>query len=183
MRDDFYYSRTPPAGASPWRLRSECATLGLIASAWIRFRRARTRSDLVRHGHWAIAPLTLGAGALCFLPGAPYLAAPGLAPLLLAVSVNYLDAAPTCLLRLLSLRPLRWLGLCSFSLYIWQQAFYKALAAHSLSAGAALAMAVCAGTAMFYLFEDPVRHFLNRAWDARAMRLQRHGQRRRAGSA
>lgn len=159
-----YYSRVPPAGASPWMLRSECAALGLIASACIRAWRPRTLVARLREGHWTIAPLALGAGLLCYLPRAPYLAAPGLAPLLLAVSVNYLDCAPLALRRFLSLAPLRWFGLCSFSLYMWQQPFYRAMSAHALSPGVALALATTAGIAAYYLFEHPVRRGLNKAW-------------------
>lgn len=159
-----YYSRRPPAGASPWVLRSECAALGLIASAWIRAVRPWAQIALLRNGHWAIAPLALGAGLLCYAPRAPYLAAPGLAPLLLAVAVNYLDSAPQALLRFLSLRVLRWFGLCSFSLYMWQQPFYKAMALYGLPPAVALGLALVVGAGMFYLFEHPVRRYLNRAW-------------------
>lgn len=168
-----YYSRTPPAGASPWMLRSECAALGLIASAWIRVARPLAPGAVIRAGHWAIAPLALLAGLLCYAPRAPYLAAPGLAPLLLAVAVNYLDSAPGAMLRFLSLAPLRWFGLCSFSLYMWQQPFYKAMALHGMSRAMAFAGALALGTAAFYLFEHPVRRYLNRAWrtHARAARV------------
>ena len=160
----FWYARRPPAGASPWVLRSECAALGLIAAAWLRTVRPTAHLALMRDGHGAVAPLALAAGLLCFAPRAPYLAAPGLAPLLLAVAVNYLDSAPAPLLRVLSWRPLRWFGLCSFSLYMWQQPFYKAMALYGLPPVAALVLALLTGAGMFYLFEQPVRRYLNRVW-------------------
>ena len=159
-----YYTRHPPAGASPWILRTECAALGLMASAWIHASRPLARRYLIRNGHWSIAPLALGAGLLCYVPGMPYLVAPGLAPLLLAVAVNYLDCAPTPLLRFLSWQPLRWFGLCAYSLYIWQQPFYKAMTLYGLHRAAALALALGVGVTMFYLFEQPVRRYLNEAW-------------------
>lgn len=158
----FYYSRRPPADASPWMLRSECAALGLVASAWIRTYRPVAPMKVIRTGHWTITPLALCSGLLCYAPGAPYLAAPGLAPLLLAVAVNYLDSAPMSVLRFLSLKPLRWFGLCSFSLYMWQQPFYKALALYGLPRTAALVLAMIVGASMFYFFERPVRLYLNR---------------------
>lgn len=157
----FHYSRTPPAGASPWMLRSECAALGLIASAWIRQYRIGASWALARAGHWTVAPFALGAGLLCYAPDAPYLAAPGLAPVLLAVAVNYLDCAPAPLLRMLSLPWLRWFGLCSFSLYMWQQPFYKAMSLHGLPPAAALALGLVAGVASFYGVENPFRRYLN----------------------
>ncbi|MDQ2819453.1 MAG: acyltransferase [Pseudomonadota bacterium] len=165
----FYYSRTPPGAGSPWMLRSECAALGMLASAWIHTSRPLSTFSWIRNGHWSIAPLALLAGLLCYVPGAPYLAAPGLAPLLLALAVNYLDCAPPPLLRLLSLRFLRWCGMCSFSLYMWQQPFYKAIALYGLPRPAALAMALAVGTGAFYCFEKPLRQYLNRVWQERRM--------------
>lgn len=159
-----HYARTPPAGASPWILRSECAALGLMASAWIHASRPLSARAFILHGHWSIAPLALGAGLLCYVPGAPYLAAPGLAPLLLAVAVNYLDCAPAPFLYLLSMPVLRWFGVCSYSLYMWQQPFYKAMTLYGLPAMVALALALVVGTAAFYLFENPLRLYLNHAW-------------------
>lgn len=163
----FYYSRTPPGAGSPWMLRSECAALGMLASAWIHTTRPLSTFSWVRNGHWSIAPLALVAGLLCYVPGAPYLAAPGLAPLLLALAVNYLDCAPALLLRLLSLPFLRWCGMCSFSLYMWQQPFYKAIALYGLPRPVALALALLVGTAAFYFFEQPLRRYLNRVWQER----------------
>jgi len=168
----FLYSRTPPDGASPWQLRSECAALGLFASAWMRTSRFNSTHAWIRDGHWAVAPLSLFGGLLCYAPGAPYLAAPGLAPLLLAISINYLDCAPAAMLRFLSLPVLRWLGLCSFSLYMWQQPFYKAMAAYKLPPGVALALVLVVGFGMFHVCENPTRRFLNRMWQLRVANLQ-----------
>jgi peptidoglycan/LPS O-acetylase OafA/YrhL len=159
-----WYARNPPSGASPWYLRTECAALGLMASAWIHASRPLARRYLIRNGHWSITPLALGAGLLCYAPGMPYLAAPGLAPLLLAVAINYLDRAPAPLLRFLSWKPLRWFGLCSYSLYVWQQPFYKAMTLYGLHPVAAAGLALAVGVGMFYGFEHPVRRYLNRIW-------------------
>jgi len=166
-----YYARTPPAGASPWILRTECAALGLMASAWIHASRPLATRALIRRGHWLIAPLALGVALLCYLPHAPYLAAPGLAPLLLAVAVNYLDSAPALLLRLLSLPLLRWFGFCSYSLYMWQQPFYKAMTLYGLAPAWALGLALLAGTGAFYLFEHPLRRYWNQRWHMYRQRL------------
>jgi peptidoglycan/LPS O-acetylase OafA/YrhL len=171
----FNYSRRPPDGASPWMLRSECAALGLVASAWVRTCRPLATHALIRDGHRAITPLALGAGLLCYAPHAPYLAVPALAPLLLAVAVNYLDCAPAVLLRLFSLKVLRWFGLCSFSLYMWQQPFYKAIGLYGFSAVTALATALAVGFSAFYVFENPVRRYLNQAWHRRALRSMAPG--------
>ena len=92
--------------------------------------------------------------------------------LLLAVAVNYLDCAPAIVQRGLSLQPLRWFGICSFSLYIWQQPFYKAVTLDGLPRWAGLALALVVGAGAFYGFEHPVRRWLNTAWQHRRAQLR-----------
>ncbi|GAA5165032.1 acyltransferase [Viridibacterium curvum] len=83
---------------------------------------------------------------------------------LLALVVNLLPQAPAAFVRLLSLRPLRTLGLWSFSIYLWQQPFYVASHNGQLSPMLALLLAILGGVASFHLLERPVRHFLNARW-------------------
>ena len=57
--------------------------------------------------------------------------------------------------------PLRWLGTCSFSLYLWQQPFYLWTRNEGGSTALALIGAIAAGLTSYYLIERPVRAFLN----------------------
>lgn len=161
----YYYARHPPAAASDWRLRSEVAALGLIASAALRVAVERLGAG------WrdAVPPwlplLTLAIAIACHATDAVrggYL----IGPLCLAFTLNFLHRAPALWLRLMSCRPLRWLGACSFSMYLWQQPFYHAALNGRVAAPLALAAAVCAGALSFYCVENPARRFLNRAWSA-----------------
>lgn len=155
-----WYTLHPPAGASPWFARSECAALGLVAAATLRVVRHRTGAPAGWVGAW-VTPATLVLAAVCFTwPAYPILQIT-LGPLLLAVSINFLDCAPAPLHRALSLRPLRWFGICSFSMYIWQQLFYDAYLHGELQRQVAGVLAVIVATAAFYLYEDPVRRRLN----------------------
>lgn len=81
-----------------------------------------------------------------------------------ALAVNLLEGAPRLIHRALSLRPLRQLGLWSFSIYLWQQPFYLAVARDGLSPLLGAGMAIVAGIASFYLLENPARRYLNRKW-------------------
>jgi peptidoglycan/LPS O-acetylase OafA/YrhL len=99
----------------------------------------------------------------------PYIARITLSPLCAAFSIVYLDRAPEIVRRLLANSVLCWFGRCSFSLYLWQQLFYTyklALGVHYLAVWMG-PLAIGVGAMSFYVVENPIRLFLNRAWTAR----------------
>lgn len=156
---NLYDTAYPPSGASPWFARSECAALGLIASATLRA--FRHEMPALRDGAAWIAPVTLAVAAVCFSWSAMPVLAITAGPLLLAVSVNYLATAPALMRRALSVGVLRWFGICSFSLYVWQQMAYEAYLNHVLQRQLAGALGIAVGVLAFYLYEDPTRRWLN----------------------
>lgn len=83
---------------------------------------------------------------------------------LLALAVNLLYVASDRVKKWLSLKPLKMLGLWSFSIYLWQQPFYLAVHRTGVSNILGVSLAVCCGIASFYLLERPVRSYLNRVW-------------------
>lgn len=83
---------------------------------------------------------------------------------LLALAVNLLFVAPDAVKQALSLKPLKMMGLWSFSIYLWQQPFYLAVHRTGMSKLLAVSMAVACGIASFYLLERPIRLYLNRVW-------------------
>lgn len=81
-----------------------------------------------------------------------------------ALAVNLLGGAPRLIHRALSFRPLRQLGLWSFSIYLWQQPFYLYVHREGLSPILGVGLAIVTGIASFYLLENPARRYLNRKW-------------------
>jgi peptidoglycan/LPS O-acetylase OafA/YrhL len=81
-----------------------------------------------------------------------------------ALAINLLPGAPPALQSALAIRPLRQLGLWSFSIYVWQQPFYLYGEKLGMSPALALLAAIVAGMASFYLLERPARRYLNRVW-------------------
>jgi len=63
-----------------------------------------------------------------------------------------------------SFRPLVWLGTISYSVYLWQQPFFEAVHAGKIGFIPALLSAVAVGGASYYLWERPVRSYLNATW-------------------
>jgi len=94
-----------------------------------------------------------------------------------ALAINLLPASAPALKAALSIRPLRQLGIWSFSIYVWQQPFYRAID-DGMPRWLALMWALVAGVASYYLVEGPARRYLNRVWGAGA-RDSRQGLERR----
>lgn len=145
-------------------LRTESAAAHLMLSAGYFLLRDRF-APYVRS--W-MPVLTLVLGIFCYSQYAPWLASWTVAPFAFAFTVNHLQQSPRWLLNFFSFKPLQLLGIWSYSIYLWQEPFYRAdfyswvdFPGHSL---ALLVSAIALGIASFYCLENPVRRFLNRRW-------------------
>lgn len=147
------------APSEDWELRTECAAAALLMSAGYR-QVCNKFSAYVRPWMPLVA---FAAGVSCYLWCAPFWTRILVAPFLFAFSVNHIGETYAVVLRALSTKTLVMLGIWSYSLYIWQQPFYKLK--EFLPAGMPLLMAFACGTASFYLFESPIRRWLNRNWN------------------
>lgn len=158
------YSLVPGATSPRFALRTEVASFGIFASGLVCLALAEKKIGLQRA--W-IAPLALLAGLLAHwwsLPtGFRIIAGWGA----FAVAVNALAAAPRWFLALFEASWLRQLGVCSFSLYLWQQPFYMLSRHHGLPPLLGLLLSLLAGWAAFRLIEDPARVYLNARWGAK----------------
>lgn len=83
---------------------------------------------------------------------------------LLAFAVNLLIVAPNIIKQALSLKPLKMMGLWSFSIYLWQQPFYLEVHRNGMSKYLAVFLAISCGVVSFYLIERPIRYYLNNTW-------------------
>lgn len=110
-----------------------------------------------------MAPLVAGAsGMLLHYHLVPDALRYSAGPLLFGIAIVTLPCASGWLIALLQLRVLRWLGLMSFSVYLWQQPFM--VASQGLGSPGrliCLAGALLAGMASYHLVETPCRRVLN----------------------
>lgn len=84
---------------------------------------------------------------------------------LLALAVNLLPAASASIKNALSLKPLRMMGMWSFSLYMWQQPFYGRYTENDPTSQATnLGLAMATGLVSYYVIERPARQWLNDRW-------------------
>ncbi len=83
---------------------------------------------------------------------------------LFALAVNLLPQAPDAIKQVFSLKPLKMMGLWSFSIYLWQQPFYLYVHKNGMSGLLAVSLAISCGIASFYILENPARLYINRVW-------------------
>jgi len=153
-----------PDGA--WYLRSEAVASYLLISAGY---------YLLRHkfvpyvkGWMPVAAFLLAF--LCYFQSfMPWAIKVAVSPFLLAFAINHLSEACQGIKDILSFKPLRLIGIWSYSVYLWQQPFYIYLRDHHSAmmpwGGVVLSMiSILAGILSFYFYENPIRTFLNRKW-------------------
>jgi peptidoglycan/LPS O-acetylase OafA/YrhL len=138
-----------------WMLRTECAATTILISAW--YRRVSHR---VRIKPWMPA-LVLGLAVASYLQLFPKELRAILAPFMLAFAVNHIGAASAWLVAIFRNVALRYIGLWSYSIYLWQQPFHEA---EGLSSVVAFSLAIVTGVASYYLYETPIRNWLNHHW-------------------
>jgi peptidoglycan/LPS O-acetylase OafA/YrhL len=157
----YYYTLHPPTG-SPAPLRSEVGAYGLLASAalsqWLHGRAIGERRALLVLA--AMAAVMLASAVMG--QEAPRLLLYVLLPSTLALGVNVLHAAPAWLRNVLGAPWLVWFGVTSYSLYLWQQPFFRLQATDALNRSSAFALvcAIAVAAASYYGFERPARQWI-----------------------
>lgn len=111
-----------------------------------------------------VALVAAVAGVLLFSDSIPTTLHYTLAVPLLALAVNTLDSIGFYLKGPLSSRPMVMLGLWSYSLYLWQQPFYKFVDESGSEPVPMLAAVFACALASYYIVEKPARGWLNRNW-------------------
>lgn len=141
-----------------WMLRSECAASTILISAW--YRRVHDRVQVRPWMPGLVLVLVVASYSQAF----PKELRAILAPFMLAFAVNHLGEMSRWMLAAFKARGLRYFGLWSYSIYLWQQPFHET---RSLPVPLALIAALATGIASYYLFETPVRKWLNSNWGKR----------------
>ncbi len=145
----------------PYGYTTECSCGGLLLSAAYR----RSFAGRWTPPPWA-APLTLAGAFLCYWRFAPWYAPFMAGPPLLAFSVNHIQHSWKWIVAVFEWRPLRQLGILSYSIYLWQQIFFMYRKDFPYHTG--VLFAVGAGAISFYLFEKPARTWINAHWQPKA---------------
>jgi len=139
---------------------------------------------LRRQYDWTLPPLVpvacfIGAVA-CYALALPLWLVFSVSPILLSISVNHLDCLPGLVNRLLLFAPLRYIGLWSYSIYLWQQFFYIYSWKIPFGKPMAFLFAMAFGISSYYFLETPVRRYINLKWSANPVYRSRGADARKA---
>lgn len=158
----FHYLESSPEEFPLYLIRTESAVVFIFYSAGYGLLRRQLNWSLP-----AWAPVLCVAGAvLCYAQQLPLWLIFSVSPILLAIAVNHLDNIPEPVTRLLTLLPLRYLGLWSYSIYLWQQFFYEYAWVFPFSTLLPPLLAMVAGVLSYYALENPTRKYINNKWSA-----------------
>lgn len=128
-----------------------------------------------RHYQWRINNVTwwvaaaIAIGFIVHIKSMHWFAMTLVAPFMFAFAVNHLSEISGALKSLFSYAWLRLVGLWSFSLYIWQQPFYVWSKQHDDGVVSLLLFSVVVVISLlsFYVFENPLRVYLNKKMTGR----------------
>lgn len=151
-----------------WRTDTHVASVLISAAVYLATRRDAGRF-LARIPSW-LPPACALAGVALFAEPVAHALSYTLGTALLAISVCTIDVAARPLRAFLSSPLLTWVGVLSYSIYLWQQPFYAMLDTGHVTVVRTLlflAGAIVAGAASFYVLEQPARQFLNRVLTGR----------------
>lgn len=140
-----------------WRTDAQLAPIFLAGGFYLHFRGRQVAS-------WIPPAVMAAAIAMGFAnPLLGYSIGTGL----FSLAIAKLDDAPRTMLKLLSVPFLVYLGLWSYSIYLWQQPFYRFAFEGKLNPFVAIGLGISAGLVSFYLVEQPARRWLNANWRKR----------------
>lgn len=122
------------------------------------------RKDYAISLHAQVPLLFFVIAFLCYLDSVPIWCMFVFAPILLGVAVNHLLDASRLVKNALTSVPLRWLGILSYSIYLWQQIFYKLYYALPGKEVTGFILSIIVGAGSFFIIENPVRNYINKRW-------------------
>lgn len=137
-----------------WRTDARMGSIILPAAALLFIRERKLPK-------WTM-PVTVAAAAIIFYHSGPIMKHT-IGTVLVALSICSLESTYSVIKHALSNRVLTGIGMISYSLYLWQQPFWKAAAkGPAWMSAAALVPALVAASVSYFLVEKPVREWLDR---------------------
>ena len=150
-----------------WRSDVSVAGIFIAGGLWLFLRN--------RQAPWWVSPLALLVAVVA--KGMPFhVLSFGLSTAMLALSITTIDSAAPVFRKMLSAKVLTYAGLWSYSLYLWQQPFYKLYREGAAPTPLLILAAVLAALASFYLVEKPSRTALNRLFQNRMEKVVAAGR-------
>ncbi len=156
----YYYSTLSIEDFRLFLIRTESAIVFIFFSAGYGLLKRRGEWK----GHPVLPALCLCGGLLCYAEALPLWLIFSVSPVLLSIAVNHLDNLHKPLNWILTVAPLRYLGIYSYSIYIWQQFFYEYAWVYPMPKPLVSLLTIAVGVLSYHALENPVRKFINTRW-------------------
>ncbi len=156
----FYYYFNEESAPEAYRIRTESSVSFIFLSAGYTLFKHNLSNTI-----YAFLPgITFIVAIGCYLKIMPDWLSFSLSPLLLAFTIHHLRDAAWIFRGFLELKIIRLMGIWSFSIYLWQQPFYKFNWLMPDFRILFLILSIVVGTMSFYFFEQPMRSWINKRW-------------------
>ncbi len=160
----FYYFKNLQIAPTEYRIRTESAVSFVFLSAGYNLLKKDLNNNIF---HFLLPVLSLIGAIICYLKIMPAMLSFAVSPILLAFTINHLHESNKILQGLLELKIIRLMGIWSFSIYLWQQPFYKFIDKIPGANYISLLIAITIGIISFYFYEQPIRSRINKRWTKR----------------
>ncbi|MEF0864158.1 MULTISPECIES: acyltransferase family protein [Rhizobium] len=149
-------------GVVMWRTDVAMAGIFISAALFIVLRPSLHRD------HWTwIAPCALVSAILARMFGVDAIVFFGVKTILLAMAVIGIEYSAPWFRRNFEGNMLRFVGQCSFSIYLWQEPFFRLAGSGILPSALSLILGIACGVASYDLIERPLRATLNAMFSRR----------------
>lgn len=160
-----FYVYNPHLAPPLFQIRTEVVASFLLLSAGYFLIKAKVDCYVSS----LVVTFAFTSAAACFLANLPWYYPFLLAPILLAFSFNHLSKFPNILLNIFAWKPLRLMGIWSYSIYLWQHPIYYYFIEHVetvtlLERMLYLTIAIGIGLISYFCIEKPIRNYLNANW-------------------
>lgn len=156
----YHYITLPADDFKLYLIRTESAIVFIFFSAGYGLLKRRAGWN----GHPMLTVACMVGATLCYAEALPRWFIFAVSPVLLSIAVNHLDTLPKYLNMILSFAPLRYLGIYSYSIYLWQQYFFNYSWVYPIPKLVVGLMAITVGILSYYFLENPARQFINARW-------------------
>lgn len=141
-------------------LGTEVAASHLLISAGYRLIREKYNFNIPRY----FPLVAIFFAPICYSKIVPWWSSSLISPFILAFAINHISETYEWFKSALANSILKSLGIWSFSLYLWQQPFYAYKAEFFGGPPMALTAAFALSLLCFYMWEQPLRSWLNKNW-------------------
>ncbi len=160
----YFYYKNQQLAPTEYRIRTESAISFVFLSAGYNLLKKDLSNNIF---HFLLPVLSFIGAIICYLTIMPSILSFTLSPILLAFTINHLHESNKIFQGILELKIIRLMGIWSFSIYLWQQPFYKF--SYLISGGEYISifLAITIGIISFYFYEQPIRSRINKRWTKR----------------